>query len=194
MTASSPPSAQPPLPPLEPGMTMSQVLQAYPGAQRTLFAQYHIGGCRSCGFSPNETLAQVCQRNDNVDVSEAIAHIQASHQSDAALQISPQRLDWLRGQNRDLPLLDVRTREEHEAVCIPGSRLLTQDLIQEIFNGWSKDQTIVLYDHTGSRVLDAVAYFIGHGFAETRALQGGIDAYSQEVDPSLPRYRIELEA
>ncbi len=190
----SPTASKAELPPLEPGMTMSQVLQAYPGAQRALFAQYHIGGCQSCGFRPTETLAQVCQRNENVDVDEAIAHIQASHQSDVALQISPQKLDWLRGQQPDLPLLDVRTREEHEAVHIPGSKLLTQELIQEIFNHWPKDQALVLYDHTGSRVLDAVAYFIGHGFAEARGLQGGIDAYSQEVDPSLPRYRIELEA
>jgi rhodanese-related sulfurtransferase len=182
------------LPPLHGDLTMSQVLQAYPGAQRTLFAHYHIGGCSSCGFSPNETLAQVCARNDGVDVAEAIQHIQDSHQSDAALQISPGQLDLLRGQNPDLIVLDVRTREEHEAVHIPGSQLLTQDRIQHLFASADKTQPVILYDHTGTRVLDAVAYFVGHGFSEAKALAGGIDAYSQEIDPSLPRYRIELEA
>ena len=35
---------------------------AFPGARRALFARYHIGGCQSCGFSPGETLAEVCAR------------------------------------------------------------------------------------------------------------------------------------
>ncbi len=182
------------LPPLHGAMTMSQVLQAYPGAQRALFARYHIGGCSSCGFRPEETLAQVCARNEDVAVDEAVQHIQDSHQHDAALLISPAEFDALRGRDPDLAVLDTRTREEHEAVHIPGSQQLTQELIQTIFSTWDKNRALVLYDHTGSRVLDAVAYFIGHGFAETKALAGGIDAYSREIDPSLPRYRIEMEA
>ena len=181
------------LPPLSGDMTMSQVLQAYPGAQRALFARYHIGGCRSCGFQPAETLAQVCERNENIPVAEAVAHIQESHQGDASLQISPHDLEVLLRNKPDLVLLDVRTREEHEAVKLPGARLLTQELVQEIFTSGDKTQTVVLYDHTGSRSLDAAAYFIGHGFGETKCLTGGIDAYSSEVDPSLPRYRIEIE-
>jgi rhodanese-related sulfurtransferase len=182
------------LPPLNGDMTMSQVLQAYPGAQRALFARYHIGGCRSCGFQPGETLAQVCERNENVPVAEAIAHIQQSHQSDTSLQISPHDFEQLRRALPDLVLLDVRTREEHDAVKLPGARLLTQELVQEIFTNGDKTKPIVLYDHTGVRSLDAAAYFIGHGFGETKCLAGGIDAYSQEIDPTLPRYRIEIEA
>ena len=174
-------------------MTMSEVLRAYPGAQRALFAKYHIGGCSSCGFQPAETLAQVCKRNEDVPVKEAVAHIQASHESDSSLQISPQDFAALRGRQADLKILDARTREEHEAVKIEGSQLVTQELIQEIFSKWDKTQPLVIYDHTGSRSLDAVAYFVGHGFAEARSLAGGIDAYSTEIDPSLPRYRIELE-
>jgi rhodanese-related sulfurtransferase len=49
----------------------------------------------------------------------------------------------------------------------------------------------VLVDHQGARTLDAAAYFAGHGFANVRGLRGGIDAWSLEVDPSLPRYTIE---
>ena len=51
----------------------------------------------------------------------------------------------------------------------------------------------MIYDHQGTRSLDAVAYFVGHGFSEAKCLAGGIDAYSEQIDPSLPRYRIELE-
>ncbi len=181
------------LPSLHGDMTMSQVLQAYPGAQRALFARYHIGGCQSCGFQPSETLAAVCARNEDVPVDEAVAHIQASHVGDASLQISVTEFEQLRRSLPDLLVLDVRTREEHEAVKLPGARLMTQEVAQEIFNGTDKARRIVLYDHTGGRSMDAAAYFIGHGFAETKCLAGGIDAYSTEIDPSLPRYRIEIE-
>lgn len=173
--------------------TMSELLQAFPGAQRALFAKYHIGGCQSCGFSPNETIAQVCARNDNVPVDEVIAHVQASHEADTRIQISPQEFVALRQSFPDLPILDVRTREEHEAVKIEGSTLVTQDVIQRTFDTADKTKPIVIYDHMGTRSLDAATYFIGHGFSETKCLAGGINAYSTEVDPSLPRYFVELE-
>jgi len=182
------------LPPLTPETTLTEVLRLYPGAQRALFSRYHIGGCRSCAFSPQETLAQLCARNDQLPVDEVIQHIRDSHAGDVRLQLSPAELAGLLQAGAALRLLDVRTREEHEAVRLPGSQLMTQELVQEAFASWAKDTPLVLYDHTGSRALDAVAYFIGHGFSEAKCLAGGIDAYSREVDPSLPRYRVELEA
>ncbi len=172
---------------------MAELLRLYPGAQRALFAQYHIGGCRSCGFQPTETLAQVCARNEDIPLEEAIIHIQQSHEADASLQIAAVDLSALRESNAKVQILDARSREEHEAVAIPGSRLLTQDLVQEIFNSWSKADPLVIYDHHGDRSMDAAAYFIGHGFTETKCLAGGIDAYSVEVDPTLPRYKVEME-
>ena len=39
--------------------------------------------------------------------------------------------------------------------------------------------------------MDAAAYFAGHGFTNVRALGGGIDAWSVEIDPALPRYELE---
>lgn len=182
------------LPPLTPETTLSQVLQSYPGAQRALFARYHIGGCSSCAFSPGETLAQMCARNENIPVAEVIEHIQSSHSNDVQLQISPREFADLARIETKLQILDARTREEHEAVKIPGAQLMTQEFVQHVFSNWDKTTPIVLYDHTGSRALDAVAYFIGHGFTDARCLTGGIDAYSQEVDPTLPRYRVEIEA
>jgi rhodanese-related sulfurtransferase len=179
-------------PPLSASSTMSELLMAYPGAQRALFAKYHIGGCKSCGFQPSETLAQVCERNDNLPVDEVITHIKESHSNDVRIQITPTDLASLMSENEKLKLLDARTREEHEAVKLPGSELLDQALIQNIFGSWAKDTPIVIYDHQGTRSMDAAAYFIGHGFSETKCLQGGIDAYSIEVDQTLPRYSLEF--
>jgi rhodanese-related sulfurtransferase len=173
--------------------TMSELLQAFPGAQRALFAKYHIGGCSSCGFSPGETIGQVCERNEGIDVAEFITHVESSHQADAKIQISAQELAALRTANAGLKILDARTREEHEAVAIPGAQLITQDMINHIFDNWDKTETVVIYDHMGTRSLDAATYFIGHGFAEAKSLSGGINAYSTEVDPTLPRYFVEIE-
>lgn len=177
---------------ITPDSTMAEVEAFAPGARRALFARYHIGGCQSCGFQPTETLAQVCARNEEIKVNEAIEHIESSHQHDLALQISPNdlkaKLDA--GQTK---LIDLRTREEFEAVKIPGAQLFSQELQQEIFGSWDKQTDIVLYDHSGDKSLDATAFIIGHGFEQIHALAGGIDAYSQEVDPSLPRYRLELD-
>lgn len=179
------------LPTLTPETTLAEVLRCYPGAQRALFARYHIGGCSACAFQPKETIAQVCARND-LSVPEVIEHIQASHGEDVRLQISPRELADLAAKDPALRVLDARTREEHEAVTIPGSTLLTQELVQQAFNDWPRDTPVVLYDHTGVRSMDVAAYFLGHGFTNTKCLAGGIDAYSREVDPSLPRYRVEL--
>jgi len=62
--------------------------------------------------------------------------------------------------------------------------------MQEAMN-WPKESPLVLIDHTGSRILDAAAYFAGHGFTNVKGLRGGIDAYSEQADPSLPRYTTE---
>lgn len=171
---------------------MGELMQRFPGARRALFARYHIGGCQSCGFSDTETLAALCRRNEDIPVDEVVAHIMASHENDARMRISPQELVTLREANASLRVLDVRSREEHEAVAIPGSVMMTQDVVQDIFGKADKAAPLVVYDHTGDRALDAAAYFIGHGFTATKCLAGGIDAYSLEVDPSLPRYRVEF--
>src|SRR5437763_7155113 len=105
-------------PSIGPDATMRQVLEAYPGAQRAMFRRYHIGGCSSCGFAPEETLAGVCARNDNLSVDEVIEHIVASDEADRAMQIEPRELhDRLTNEQR-VNLLDIRTREEFDAVKI----------------------------------------------------------------------------
>src|SRR6516162_8073000 len=94
-----------------PDSTMREVLEAYPGAQRALFRRYHIGGCSSCAFQPEETLEQVCQRNGGLPVNEVLAHIQASHEEDAKVFIAPKELaNWLE-HDSSVRLLDVRSRE-----------------------------------------------------------------------------------
>jgi rhodanese-related sulfurtransferase len=169
---------------------MSAVLENFPGAQRSLFRRYHIGGCSSCGFSPNETLAQVCARNGNLNVAEVLAHIQSSHEQDAKILISPKELAELLQKDKTVKLVDVRSREEFEAVHIEGSVLLSQDVMRELMASGSNTNPIVVIDHAGKNGLDAAAYFMGHGLQNVRCLRGGIDAWAQEVDTKMRRYKL----
>jgi rhodanese-related sulfurtransferase len=175
---------------IAPHFPMRTVLEAFPGAQRALFRRYHIGGCSNCGFSPDETLAQVCARNGGLDVSEVLAHIRSSHELDAKILIPPAELAALLQTDPSVKLVDVRSREEFEAVHIAGSVLLSQDVMREILASGSNKRPIVIIDHQGKNALDASAYFIGHGLESVRCLQGGIDAWAQTVEPAMRRYKL----
>ena len=182
-----------PAPSLDGSTTMAEVLARFPGAKRALFARYHIGGCSSCAYGDEETLAEVCERNEGLPVDEVVAHILEADEHDRALLIEPADLAAALAETPGPRLLDLRTREEHEAVSLPGAELFSNELLQSVFATESKDRLVVVFDHRGDRALDACAYLAGHGFRKARALRGGIDAYAQEADPSLPRYQLEFE-
>ena len=169
---------------------MQAVLQIFPGAQRALFRKYHIGGCSSCGFQPEETLAGVCERNGGLPVADVLEQIRQSHEEDGRILIEPSDLAKRLDNGMDVRVVDIRSREEFEAVNIDGSQLLTQDLMQEILGSWDNDQRFVMIDHQGKKGLDAAAYYLGHGMPNVHALRGGIDAWSLEVNPSIRRYTL----
>jgi rhodanese-related sulfurtransferase len=171
--------------------TMAEVLAAFPGAQRALFRKYHIGGCSSCGFQPTETLGELCARNGNLNVDEVISHIEQSHQSDLEILLEPKQLARWRAEGVPMRLVDIRTREEFDAARIEGAILFTQEIMNEMLARWPRADLLVIYDHLGAKTMDAAAYFLGHGFTNVRALRGGIDAWSQEVDPKVRRYKLQ---
>ena len=171
---------------------MGEIMSALPGARRALFSRYHLGGCQSCGFSDTETLAELCFRAGELNAKEALEHLLESHAHDESMMVSPAELKAELESPTPPLLLDCRTREEHEAVAIPGAEFMTQELQQQLFGG-DPQRRIILHDHSGKHVLDTCAWFLGHGMKNTRALRGGIDAWSREVDPKVARYRLEID-
>jgi rhodanese-related sulfurtransferase len=174
-----------------PDSTMREVLAACPGAQRALFRRFHIGGCSSCAFSPDETLAQVCARNGGLDVGEVLDHLRTSHEQDAKILIDPAEAAEMRQRDPAVRLVDVRSREEFEAVHVEGSVLLSQAVMRVILADGTNTRPLILLDHQGRTALDAAAYFMGHGLQNVRCVRGGIDAWAREVDPKIKRYRLE---
>ena len=119
-----------------------------------------------------------------------MATILAAHEADQQVQISPEVAERLRS-GEQLPLIDVRSREEWDAVHLEGATFFTQELMQEIMSEWPKDREIIFVCHHGVRSLDAASYFAGHGFQHVRSMTGGLDAWSVAVNQDLPRYHLE---
>ena len=107
------------------------------------------------------------------------------------MQISPEELATRFSAGEEPVVIDVRSREEWDAVHLPKSTFFTQELMQEIVSSWPKNREIIFVCHHGVRSLDAATYFAGHGFTRAKSLTGGIDAWSVAVDPDLPRYHLE---
>src|SRR5207245_6569441 len=115
----------------------------------------------ACG--PEETVEQLCQRNDGLRMNALLEHIKTSHEQDARILIEPKELaEWLE-QEKSIRLLDVRSREEFEAVHIEGAVLMSQPMMQEIMAEGTNSRPLVIIDHQGGQSLDAAAYFLGHG-------------------------------
>ena len=104
--------------------------------------------------------------------------------NDAAARLRP-------GSSSDAPLLlDCRTPEEHATAKIAGSLLLPMQELPERsaeIAAW-KHKPIIVHCHHGMRSLRVAKWLREHGFSLAQSMQGGIDAWSTDVDPTVPRY------
>ncbi len=166
--------------------TMRDVVLAYPGAQRAIFRRFHIGGCDACGYQPEDTLETVAARR-GVEVDQIIALFQQTAASDRSLEVSPKAVAALLHSHQAPRLIDVRSPREWELARIEGAELVGEELAVQMMR-WSRRTHVVFFSHYGQRSLDAASYLAGHGFNDVRSMTGGIDAWSLEVDPNVPRY------
>jgi monothiol glutaredoxin len=84
-------------------------------------------------------------------------------------------------------LVDVRTEQERALARIEGARLLDQAYHDELL-ALDHGTEIVFHCHHGIRSQQAAEYFRHHGFTNLYNLEGGIDAWSVLIDPTVPRY------
>lgn len=90
--------------------------------------------------------------------------------------------------NDAIRLIDVRGEDEWNTARIQKATLISQDLVDEMMSSWDKDTPIVFYCHTGVRSLNAAHFFAQRGFSNVKSMAGGIEAWSVEIDPTVPRY------
>ena len=85
-------------------------------------------------------------------------------------------------------LLDVREAEELSMAGLPGALHVPLALVPLSLEKLDRAQPLVIMCHHGSRSLMAMRYLAQQGYTQLSNLKGGIDAWSREVDPTVPRY------
>ncbi len=107
-----------------------------------------------------------------------------------AQEITPQDLAIHLQNGQPVILIDVRQPWENQLARLPGSTLIPLgELSQHVHEIPAElGKVVVIYCHHGVRSLSAVGYLQRLGYQNVRSLAGGIDAWSCEVDASVPRY------
>ena len=85
-------------------------------------------------------------------------------------------------------LLDVREASEVATCAIAGSRHIPMRQIPESLPDLPRDRLILVQCHHGGRSLRVTQFLRANGFTQVSNVDGGIDAWAEQIDPSLARY------
>jgi rhodanese-related sulfurtransferase len=85
-------------------------------------------------------------------------------------------------------LIDVREPWEYNICKIPGAKLIPLGTLGTEYKKLDPNAEIVLHCHMGMRSMDATQFLMQQGFKNVKNLTGGINAWSLQIDPSVPRY------
>jgi rhodanese-related sulfurtransferase len=90
----------------------------------------------------------------------------------------------------DFLLLDCREADEHAAASIPQAVLIPMSEIADRLRELEphRQQQIIVLCHVGGRSLRVARWLREQGFSQAQSMAGGIDEWSQEIDPTVPRY------
>jgi rhodanese-related sulfurtransferase len=88
-------------------------------------------------------------------------------------------------------LIDVREPKEHSIASLPGAELIPLNTIpaalQQLENK-ANEGALIVFCHHGVRSANVVNYLRGQGIEACQSMSGGIERWSLEIDPSVPRY------
>ena len=102
---------------------------------------------------------------------------------------APQLADWLADTAREKPiLLDVREPWEFQTCHIDGATLIPMNTIPARQEELDPEASIVCICHHGARSMQVAAFLERNGFTQVTNLTGGVHAWAQQVDSSMPTY------
>ena len=103
-------------------------------------------------------------------------------------ELGPSELKRLLDAGEKVYLLDVREPYEHQLCSIAGSKHIPIGELARRAGELDREEELVVYCHVGVRSAAAVGLLKSLGFRKARSLAGGIRAWAEEVDPSVPVY------
>jgi rhodanese-related sulfurtransferase len=104
------------------------------------------------------------------------------------LELTPAELKQRQDRGENFLLIDVREPQEYEICRIEGAKLIPMRTIPANLQSLDTDEPVICYCHHGVRSLDVVVWLQGQGVTSAKSLAGGIDRWSLEIDPQVPRY------
>ncbi|MGH9506045.1 MAG: molybdopterin-synthase adenylyltransferase MoeB [Terriglobales bacterium] len=139
--------------------------------------------CPICG--PHRTIHKLIDYQEFCGIRGAEA---APAAASAMQALTPHELKQELDSGKDLFILDVREPHEYQICALPGSTLIPLGQVPARIKELDANRDIVVHCRSGARSAKAVEYLSQHGFSKVRNLTGGILAWSDEVDPSVPKY------
>ncbi|HVR30329.1 MAG TPA: ThiF family adenylyltransferase, partial [Thermoanaerobaculia bacterium] len=136
--------------------------------------------CPVCGEHPTVTAL--------IDYEQFCGIGQEEDDLGPEFDLEPTEVKRLLDSGKKVTILDVRNPPEYEIGRIEGSILIPLPELQDRLGELDSRETIVVHCHHGPRSTRAVNLLRKFGFAKAKNLKGGIDEWSVEVDPSVPRY------
>jgi rhodanese-related sulfurtransferase len=106
----------------------------------------------------------------------------------ANIETTPREVKELLARDNKVLLVDVREQWEYEAAHIEGSVLIPLREVPGNLQRIEDAEGVVIFCHHGMRSLDAAAWLRSQGVEDARSMAGGIDRWSAEIDPTIPRY------
>ncbi|HKV90741.1 MAG TPA: rhodanese-like domain-containing protein [Thermoplasmata archaeon] len=94
----------------------------------------------------------------------------------------------IRSHPEEYVLLDVRELDEREIGSIEPSMHIPMNEVPNRLSEIPKDKKLIVYCHHGNRSMMVASYLHGAGYRDLSNLEGGIDAWSRQVDRSVRRY------
>jgi len=111
--------------------------------------------------------------------------------SNIPLEVTPQDIKQRRASGENIAFIDVREPAEFQLARIEGAELIPMGSVPgelQRLDGLADDKTLIVYCHHGVRSLNVVNWLRQRGVEGCQSMVGGIDRWSLEIDPSVPRY------
>lgn len=140
--------------------------------------------CTLCGENP--TLRAL--RPENYESVSCESPLTQTQPDKVPMELSVNELHGQMASNTAPFLLDVREPFEVSIARLPGARAIPLRDLPNRIDELPRDKSLLLYCHHGMRSLKAATYLRSCGFDAAQSLSGGIERWSREIDPSVPRY------
>jgi adenylyltransferase/sulfurtransferase len=138
--------------------------------------------CLVCG--PHPTITQLIDYENFCGVPAAEGN-HSMHPDEVTVQDMKEALE---NPKLGIKVLDVREPDEYQLAHIEGVPLLPLSQLAQRFSELDPKQTYYIHCKAGGRSLQAVHFLRQHGFSSLKSVKGGISAWSEQIDPGIPKY------